>query len=192
VVETVAPADSPEDADASASPDGDPVQYYYDARYVQKIVLEADGVRLYYHERLPNGDAGDLREIFHRHPEADSPPHERAPNIRRRNGLTDFQAARIAPVASPTLPANSRILSGGTLLAGEIERPYRFIVVIHRTFEHQQDMERLWRKVRAILDAEKPAHTQYTVRFMPAAGRPQPMWMQIEVRSSIGLDATIS
>ena len=89
----------------------------------------------------------------------------------------------------------------------DLERPYRFIVDICRAFPEpagteqteaqktkavRTEIEKLGRKVRALLDAEKPAHTEYAVRITPAAGRPGPNFMQIGEYSSIGLDTTVA
>ena len=56
----------------------------------------------------------------------------------------------------------------------------------------ETEIEKLGRKVRALLDAEKPAHTEYYLRIRPAAGRPSPNFMQIGECSSIGLDTTVA
>ena len=89
----------------------------------------------------------------------------------------------------------------------DIERPYCFIVDIRRAFPApagsvtteakkaravEDEIEKLGRKVRALLDAEKPAHTEYTVRIRPEAGLPGPNFMQIGENSSIGLDTTVA
>ena len=192
VVDTVTPTDLPAGVDLSGIPAGERVQFYYDARFVQRITFETDGVRLYYLGRESGSDTRKLRELFHRHPAAGAPPAQRKPNIRRRNGLIDYRATRSASIAGPGSSVIVQELTGGTLLVGELERPYRFIVDIHRTFEKKQDRDQMWQKVRALLDIEKPAHTQYYVRFMPGAGRPSPRFMQIEVRSTIGLDTTVA
>jgi phage tail-like protein len=86
---------------------------------------------------------------------------------------------------------------GGTFLVEELPRPYGFVVDIrgldlpHNPKEEQEFARRLG-KIRLILDAEKPAHTQYFLKFTPATDRLRPHLMQIGIRSSIGLDTTIA
>jgi phage tail-like protein len=142
------------------------------------------------HSRVYSG------HFFHRRPPEDP---AKPPNIRRRDGLIDYHF-------SPT-EKGSPVIAGGTLFVTDIERPYRFIVDIRRAFPEpagteqteaqkaetvRTEIEKLGRKVRALLDAEKPAHTEYAVRITPAAGRPGPNFMQIGENSSIGLDTTVA
>ena len=89
-------------------------------------------------------------------------------------------------------------LVGGTLLIGEMEQAYCFIVDIHGLISsldeaaNREKAERFLSKIRIILDAEKPAHTQYYLKFTPTAGKSRRRFMQVGVRSSIGLDTTLS
>lgn len=183
VVDTVAPTDLPARLAGESIPDGERLQLYYDAHFIQRIILQPDGVRVAYFERDAIGEGRTLRQFFHRRsPEGQSDPIK--PNIQHRNGLVDYRSVS-ADKASP-------ILAGGTLLVGELERPYRFIVDIRRAFLQKSEAEQFWRKVRVVLDAERPAHTEYYVRFLPVAGRPGLRFMQIGERSSIGLDTTIA
>ena len=46
-------------------------------------------------------------------------------------------------------------------------------------------------RVRAILDAEKPAHTLYNLRATPASGKRKRSPMQIGVRSTVGFDTLV-
>jgi phage tail-like protein len=153
---------------------------YYDARFVHRIVLEADGVRIAYLAKDPDGKRA-LREVFHR-----APPElpAGAANVRRLSGLVDYRGL----VARP--PGSARSVVGGTLLAGEAPRPYSFIVEI-RTRPDQPFSPAREQRLRNLLETEKPAHTQYYLRFKPAAGRARRGRMQIGVRSSVGLDTTV-
>jgi hypothetical protein len=55
-----------------------------------------------------------------------------------------------------------------------------------------EEQERMLGKIQMILDLEKPAHTAYALKLTPVVvGKAAPQWMQIEVRSSIGLDTTV-
>jgi hypothetical protein len=189
-------------ATGESLPDGERIQLYYDADFIQRIDLLKDsdgkpaGVRLNYLERDATGER-TLRQFIH------APPKELKEanrlNICRRDGLVEYRF-------SPTDKA-SPVIAGGTLFVTDIERPYRFIVDICRAFPEpartepteaekakavNTEIEKLGRKVRDLLDAEKPAHTKYTVRIKPAAGRPGPNFMQIGEYSSIGLDTTVA
>ena len=191
MVDTVAPTDLPAGMAGEQIPDGERIQIYYNANFVQRIALQSDGVRLDYLERNATGEGRSPRQFFHRHPPGDSQEPVK-PNVQRRNGLLDYRSRpadeALAIVADGTLP----IIAGGTLLVEELECAYRFVVDIRRTFSENTEAEQLWQQVRAILDAEKPAHTEYTVRFTPAAGRPGLRFMQIGECSSIGLDTTVA
>jgi phage tail-like protein len=199
VVDTVTPTDLPAVIAGESIAPGERIQLYYDATYVHRIELKPDGVRLDYVERNTTGEGRALtpRPFFHRRPSEDS--HDPAkPNIQRRGGLIDYHI-------SPADKAPS-VIAGGTLLVSELERPYCFILDICRAFTEpagteqteakmskamEAEIEKLGRKVCALLDAEKPAHTEYIVRIRPAAGRPSPNFMQIGEHSSIGLDTTV-
>jgi hypothetical protein len=79
---------------------------------------------------------------------------------------------------------------GNTLLIDEIELPYRFVVDV-RVPLGDLDSVKL-DKVRAIVDLEKPAHTMYYLKLTPVASQYTLEPMRIGVRSSIGLDTTVS
>lgn len=102
---------------------------------------------------------------------------------------------RYRPRQPDTYPSDTYV--GGTFLIEEVAQAYSFIVNIrgldlpHNPQEEQEFAKPLG-KIRLILDAEKPAHTQYFLRFAPATDKREPRWMQIGVRSSIGLDTTIA
>jgi phage tail-like protein len=183
MVDTVTPTDLPAGIDGEQIPDGERIQLYYDANFVNRIALQPDGVGLDYFERSTTGEARAMRHFFHRHPPGD-PQEPIKPNVQRRYGLIDFRS----------LPGDqaSPVVAGGTLLVDELEFPYRFIVDIRRAFSEETQAEELWQEVRGILDAEKPAHTECYVRFAPVADRPGLRFMQIGERSSIGLDTTVA
>jgi hypothetical protein len=135
-----------------------------------------------------------VREVFHPHPDGATPPAERRPNITRRNGLIDFVVVRSVPDSSET-----ETLRGGAFLIEEMEAPYRFIVILKAlgpTFRADPDsvekLTAITRKVHAVLDAEKPAHTLYYLRITPMARESWRRFMQVGVRSSIGADTLLS
>jgi phage tail-like protein len=191
VVDTVAPTDLPAGIAGEQIPAGERIQIYYNADFVQRIALQSDGVRIDYLERNVTGEGRSSRQFIHRRPPED-PQDPVKFNVQRRNGLLDYRSRPVDEAlelgSSDPLP----IIVGGTLLVDELERPYRFIVDIRRTFSEDAEAKELWQKVCAILDAEKPAHTEYAVRFTPAAERPGLRFMQIGERSSIGLDTTVA
>lgn len=216
IVETVAPTGPEPRASGSPGPDpvdagglreglpgGERIQIYYDAEFIRRIDLLKDsegrpaGVRLSYLKRDATGKERTLHQFTHPPPEDLREANKI--NVVRRDGLIDYHF-------SPTDKALT-VIAGGTLLVSDLERPYRFIVDICRTFPEpaktkqteaekakavRTEIEKLGRKVRALLDAEKPAHTEYAVRITPAAGRPGPNFMQIGEYSSIGLDTTVA
>lgn len=55
-----------------------------------------------------------------------------------------------------------------------------------------QERRRAQRKIQAILDLEKPAHTAYFVRFSPEVSKARIQFMQVGVRANIGMDTTIA
>ena len=188
-------------------PDGGRMQLYYDADYIQRIDLLKDsdgkpaGVCLDYLERDATG-ARTPHRFTYASPK-DLKDANRI-NVSRRDGLVDYH---FSPVGTASPAGVPQAMAGGTLLLTDIASPYRFIVDIRRAFpepagtEHTEaektkavssEIEKLGRKVRVLLDAEKPAHTEYYLRITPAAGRPGPNFMQIGEHSSIGLDTTVA
>jgi phage tail-like protein len=105
-------------------------------------------------------------------------------------------SVRYRPRAPETYPNDT--LVGGTLLIGEMEQAYCFIVDIHGLIPSldevgsREEAEKRLSKIRVILDAEKPAHTEYYLRLTPSAIKSKRRFMQVGVRSSIGLDTTLS
>ena len=156
-------------------------------------------MRLSYLERNTTGEGRILPTSFsHRRPPEDLAGAGQA-QYTSPDGLIDYHS-------SPTDKA-STVIAGGTLLVSELERPYslhrRHPPRLSRAGRYRSnrgreseggetEIEQFGRKVRDILDAEKPAHTEYAVRITPAAGRPGPRFMQIGEHSSIGLDTTVA
>ena len=188
-------------------PDGERMQLYFDTDFVQRIDLLKDGdgkpagVRLDYLEHDAAGERTPRRYA------CASPANLKAANrinVSRRDGLVDYY---LSPGGEASPAGVPRAMAGGALLMTDVERPYCFIVDIRRAFPQPAgtalteaekakalsvEIEKLGRKVRALLDAERPAHTEYFVRITPAAGRPGPNFMQIGEYSTIGLDTTVA
>lgn len=206
-VKTVTPTDPPTD---ETLPPGERIEIYYDADFVQRIDLLKNedgnpaGVRLSYMKRDPASDKRTPCVVTHLPlPDLAADPKPRAArDISRRDGLIEFH---FTPCGDET-----KSITGGTLLVSDIACPYRFIVDIRyrsrppaheraaaqpteaeRDKAVQDEIEKLARQVRAVLDAEKPAHTEYYLRITPEADHAAPDFMRIGV-SSIGLDTTIA
>ncbi len=87
---------------------------------------------------------------------------------------------------------------GGTFFVKDMEQAYSFIVTIRGLFPSldeaadREQAEKVVSKIRIILDAEKPAYTRYCLQLTPAFGAARRRFMQIGVRSSVGLDTTLS
>jgi phage tail-like protein len=120
----------------------------------------------------------------------------RADTIEKIELEEDGVRLHVHPRQPDKYPADTRV--GGTFLSAEMARAYCFIVNIRGLVlprnpeEEEQGFARQLSKIRLILDTEKPAHTQYYLKFTPAADKYGPRFMQIGVYSSIGLDTTIS
>jgi phage tail-like protein len=81
---------------------------------------------------------------------------------------------------------------GGTLLTDDVRRPHCFAVHLYGLADlAPKRRDAMVGKVRAILDAERPAHTLYYLKLEPTA-RARRRYMQIGVWSSVGLDTVIS
>jgi hypothetical protein len=78
---------------------------------------------------------------------------------------------------------------GDTILVDEQELPYRFILEV-RVPAAEVARVRL-EKVRAIASLEKPAHTMYYLKLTPVVGAFVLEPMQIEIRSTIGVDTIV-
>jgi phage tail-like protein len=89
------------------------------------------------------------------------------------------------------MPSGSHVV-GSTLLADEVRRPHCFVVKLYGlTDQPSKRRDAMLGKVRAILDAERPAHTLYYLEIEPTA-QAKRRYMQIGVWSSVGLDTVIS
>jgi phage tail-like protein len=195
LVDTLAPAvESPNPVSTTAAAPGDRVRFVYPADWVQRIALEEDGVRLWYGVPSPDNGSALVREVFHTHPDGTIPPAKRKPNITRRNGLIDFVVARAVPGSSET-----ETLRGGAFLIEETEAAYRFIVILkalglqyHADPGAVEKLAAIAKKVHAVLDAEKPAHTLCYLKITPMARESRRRFMQVGVRSSIGADTLLS
>lgn len=191
VIDTVTPTDLPDGVPLPVDA-GQPLQLYYCADpdektgSVERIQLEEAGVHVAY--RKPN-NAG-LVTLFHKRPGGADP--DAKPNISRRTDLIDYAYTHIARSNGEAKTINYR---GGTFLIEQAKLPYRFIVNIHwpanSAPQSQTELDKRLTKVRAILDLEKPAHTEYYLKYTPTMIETVAQWMQIEVRSSIGLDTAI-
>lgn len=189
-VETVAPVALPPGVALPALPAGTRLQLDFCADreakpgYVEKVQIEADGVRLWY--RISHESAA-MELAFPR------PPEMTIPNISRHSEWTDYCYTRLGNGSAPT--HQSTTYHGGAFLVETVEQPYRFIVEIHEsatgTPQTPEQQQRRLAKIERILDLERPAHTEYALKFKST--RPQAVrhWMQIEVRSSIGLDTLV-
>ena len=163
VVSTVAPAGHPQVGE------GDPIQYYLDADPVVRVEIEEAAVHIW------------LRDT--------SQPRSFAPaTIRRRNHLVDDRYAI-------TTEAGEQVeYRGDSLLVEEVSLPYRFVVRLWVPAERYDALvtPHWLRKVRGIIELEKPAHTLYTLRVQRQRVTPQLRPMQIGVRSTIGMDTSVS
>jgi phage tail-like protein len=197
------------------TPSAQPSQVYYQSEQVVKIELAAEGVHLWYRPKSTgNGkqvarnepEAAGVRPKAEENPEAEENPvvynfHARrenghdSPNIAFHGARVDYHYRRLAGQALPQPAAVDYY--GGAFLIDQISLPYRFIVHLQLPADELEQMEDPKRdaklaRIRRILDLEKPAHTEYYLKLSPAVDRVPLRWMQIEVRSSIGLDTLVA
>jgi phage tail-like protein len=190
LVSTVAPTAHPPGSTPPDVPEGAPLQLYYCADlgaaqgFVERVQIEETGVRLWY--RGPNQQTPI--ELFHQRP-----PSMTAPNITRSSGWIDYCYTRFEDRGVE--PEKAMNYHGGSFLIEQVELPYRFIVEIHESAsggaQDAEEKERRLAKVQSIIDLEKPAHTEHYLKFSPVVLEATPTWMQIEVRSSIGIDTAV-
>lgn len=163
-----------------------PIRVYYQSDQVVKINLEAEGVRVWYRAKA---GAAPL-EYFHAKPTANE---HALPNIAFHGGRVDYRYR----LTRPDQPAPAAVdYYGGAFLIDRVALPYRFIVHIKLpAAELQKEIDDVRDKklmrIRRILDLEKPAHTEYYLKLSPVMDAIPLQWMQIEVRSSIGLDTLV-
>lgn len=199
VVNTLAPTAFPDDRQPPVAA-GQPLQLVYradcdgTAGSVDRVQIEESGVRMTY--RPANG--AETLTLFHAHPDAAGPTM--TPNLSRRLGLTDYAYTRIAERTAATqtgdLQHHAVHYRGGTFLIEQTAAPYRFIVQIHEPAHAARDPEserqKRWAKVQTILNLEKPAHTEYYLKITSGVAKKALLFMQIGVRSSIGLNTTVA
>lgn len=171
----------------TSTAEAQPSQVYYQREQVVKIELEAEGVHLWYRP-TPEDTVVDN---FHARPVNG----HASPNIAFHGARVDYHYRRLAGQALRQPAAVD--YHGGTFLVDHINLPYRFIVHLQLPAAELQQVEDPERdvklaRVRRILDLEKPAHTEYYLKLSPAVDRIPFQWMQIEVRSSIGLDTLVA
>ncbi len=66
------------------------------------------------------------------------------------------------------------------------------MLAIYLQSAESDEFDKVIKRAYAILDTEKPAHTQYYLRITPIARESRRRFMQVGVRSSIGADTLIS
>ena len=108
--------------------------------------------------------------------------------VSRRDGVPETRY-RLSGVPAGGGPPVIAEFAGDTVLVGEEELPYRFIVDLRVPARELMTVN--VDKVRAIVDLEKPAHTLYYLRLRPVAEEPLLETLQIEVHSTVGLDSTV-
>jgi phage tail-like protein len=199
----------------TSTPEAQPSQVYYQSEQVVKIELAAEGVHLWYRPKSrENGEevarselaAAGVRPKAEENPEAEKNPVVYIFHVRRENGHElpniAFHGARVdyhyRRLPGQALRQSAAVdYHGGTFLIDQINLPYRFIVHLQLPASELQLIDDSARetklaRVRRILDLEKPAHTEYYLKLSPAVDRIPFQWMQIEVRSSIGLDTLVA
>ena len=161
---------------------GEAMQVYYDARFVQRIAFEAEGVRIFYLEKSQDGKR-TLRNIFHPLPPQGRlpPPTGGAHNVRRLSGLIDYRARGAASPRSPTLDRRDAVRRRGTTT-----------LHLHRRYPHRDAVRaRTASSACAACWIPRNPHTRSITcasSLRPAARRTR---MQIGVHSSVGLDTTV-
>lgn len=159
---------------------------YYDYYVVDTVApaghpQEGQSLRLYYRaDRVKKVGIGDGYVDITRFGE--EPIHHEPATVTRRDGLTDDRY-------SLTLETETVEYRGDTFLIDEVELPYRFVVDVRVPVAELENVE--LDKVRAIVDLEKPAHTMYYLKVTPVVSEYVLQPVQIEIRSTIGVDTTV-
>lgn len=156
------------------SPAGEPLRLYYRADRVEKVEVDTDRVEIW-HFTSEGGTA--QKETF------------QPATITRRDGLIDDEYTLDVEIGDE--PVTAIWYSGDTYLVDEVkeERPYHFIVDVRVPVERINSVQ--FDKVRAIVDLEKPAHTVYYLKLTPVIVEHKLETMQIEVRSTVGVDTIV-
>lgn len=141
--------------------------FYYRADQVKRVTVGEDFVEI---QRL-----GD--EVI-RHGSA---------TVTRRDGLVeDVHTLAVQDERGAQQRVEYR---GDTILVDEQELPYRFILDVRVPLA---DLDKVkLEKVRAIVNLEKPAHTVYYLKLTPVVSAYALQPMQVEVRSTVGMDAIL-
>lgn len=162
VVDTVAPGGHPSVAE------GEPIQYYLDAAQIERVEIDQATVRMWL--------SGAVE------PRIFSPA-----SVTRRNHLADDL------YLLTTADGASIEYRGDGVLVEDVKLPYRFVVRLLIPDERYAQLvtPRWLRKVRDIIQMEKPAHTIYFLKVLKYRVQPHLDPMQIGVRSTIGLDTTV-
>ncbi|MFO7632011.1 MAG: phage tail protein [Caldilinea sp.] len=163
VVDTVAPAGHLKVVE------GEHIQYYLDAEQIERVEIDETTVRLWRRGAVE--------------------PHTYSPaSVTRRNHLVD-DLHRLT--SSDGITVDYR---GDGVLVEDVRLPYRFIVQLSIPAERYAQLvtPRWLRKVRDIIQMEKPAHTLYFLKITKHRGLLHLDPMQIGVRSTIGMDTTIT
>ena len=163
--------------------EADPVDYYV------VTVNQAGEVSQWYYraEAVRQVEFGDTSITIHLH-KGDSKLHVNA-QIARRDGLTDQRYEFDLIDQHDTEKAVT--YRGDTRLIGEatVEQPYCFIVDVRVPLAEVTQVK--IDKVRAIVNLEKPAHTIYYLKLTPVIGEYVLQPMQLDLRSTIGVDSII-
>lgn len=181
LVSTQTPTDHPPDVSLPELPDGTPLRLYYQIAHVERVDIEETGVRIHYR---PPGAQGAI-VLHHRRPAGNLTE----PNIVRSSETIDYVYRRGAVDDAGVIEYR-----GGAFLIDRMPSPYRFIVNIAMPVVSPADAaldDQFASRLRNVLNLEKPAHTDYYLRFVPVKPQLSLDWMQIEVHSSIGLDTTL-
>ena len=163
VVDSVAPAGHPEISE------GAHIEHYYDAAQIERVEIDNTTVRLW--QRGP------------------AEPLTFAPaSVTRRNCLADDK------YTLTTRDSDTVEYCGDGVLVEDVKLPYRFLVRLLVPVERYPALvtPRWLRKVRDIIQLEKPAHTVYYLKVLKHRAPPFIHPMQIGVRSTIGLDTIVS
>ncbi len=163
VVDMLAPDDS-----RPGVKKGESVRLYYRADRVERVVVAGTSVAISYFP--PDGGA------------AIQDHHEPADITRRDHLIDDVHQLQIGDGTEVEY-------HGDTFLVEEEQQPYRFIVDV-RVPAAERDKVKL-DKVRAIVDLEKPAHTQYYLKLTLVTSEYQLHPMQVGIYSSVGVDTYI-
>ena len=141
------------------------------------------------HLIMINPDAPD-----HENPDALDEEKPVLPNVTRRSELIDYRYRRATQISQDDNNDGSNSTAveyhGSSFLINSIPSPYRFIVHLAMA-EDGARTEKVLTKFRNVLNLEKPAHTDYYLKLSPEREVDDLKMMQIEVRSSIGLDTAI-